>query len=285
MSFFEEIMKKGFEAVMRSLVDESVTAFEKMIGWVSAQSINVLDISVVTEGILYTQGLALALLGTKVAFESWVTYQLRLNGDPDADPGGLLMTTMSAVAVIGSIPWILRQMYTFGMSILYDITQLPGVSQEEGGGVLLHFIDGQSGQIGAILALAIIAAIIITIFISFQSFIRAIELGHHGVIGSMMALGLTNSNTYGTWWRELVAMSLTPAYQMFGLKLCFALLERVAFNVDPYVSIALFIAALYVTYKGPSFIKRYAYSTGLGGAVGSGVKTAGNLLAMRFIRR
>lgn len=283
------LIQEAIENFFKHLFESAINLFLEFLTVISGISAQVLDMPVVTSGILYSQVLAGSILAAKVAYEAWLNYILRENGDPDADPGGLLFRTIQAAAIISTIPWLVRWMYQFGTTIASDIAGLPGVNYEQSGGILDQFFTKMivSGSYPLFIAIGGLFALVILIIIFIQTFIRAAELAVVAVAGSFMALGLTNtgSELFGNWWKELISISLAQSIQIFLVKISFFTLTYFEFGGIPLFNLFLFIGFLWVTYKSPSIIRQYAHSTGLGKAAGGSAQSIGSMVLMRRMMR
>ena len=240
-----------------------------------------------TQAILYSQAIAGTLLAVKVAFEAWTTYILRQNGDPDADPGGLLFRSVSAAAFISAVPWLVRWIYQFGTNVASDVAKLPGVDYESAGGPMQELLDMLIAQstYPIFTAIGILFSLILFVIILIQAFIRAAEIAVAAVVGSFMALGLTNpsSSAFSSWMKELISLSMAQAVQMFMVKVSFFTLTYFSFAGIPLLNLLLFCGFLWVTYRSPAILKQYVYSTGVGRAIGSTASNVGSMALMRKV--
>src|SRR5690554_1988380 len=85
-----------------NLFDELIAYFSSVLVNVMSVAEDVLDLPLVDNGVKYAQILALSILIAKSMYEAFNTYILHQNGDPDADPVGLLIRTGQAVAIIAT---------------------------------------------------------------------------------------------------------------------------------------------------------------------------------------
>lgn len=284
---FGKIVSDAVEYFLETLVDGLFSLIAGLMTNISASAIMVLDLELVKQAILYSQVIAISLLTLKVAFEVSHTYILRQSGDPDSDPGGVLIRMAQSIAIISGVPWLVRNIYIFGSTVANDISKLPGIDYQTTDNPLkaiwdlLHATDSSAM---ALYAIGIIIGVVMIIVVIIQSFIRAGELAVLAVAGAWMSvsLGGTNNGLFSTWWKELVAVSLTQALQIFLIKLAFSALEVNALGFsatnNPFVSLLLFIAILWVCIKAPSVLRSYIHSTGTGKVAGQ----AGSMVIMRM---
>jgi len=247
-------------------------------------TVQVLDIDVVNNAILYSQALAASVLVMKFMYEIWYNTLLRGGGDSDADVEGVLIRAAQSVAMIGAIPWVTKQVYMWGTAIAGDIAALPGMSDVPGEETLrTKLLQGLGGGFNTVLAaVTILIAIIVFLLVLIQTFIRAAELAVVAAVGAFMAVGLTSSTSqaFQVWWRELLNISIAQALQIFLLKCAFFTLTF-GFADIPFMNIIMFCAFIWVTYKSPSIMKQYLYSTGVGRGLGQATQQAGSMVMMR----
>jgi hypothetical protein len=270
---------------LESIVEQAINLFIQFLVAINSMAGDVLQLAVVKNAIVYSQGLAGTILITKVAYEAWMTYIMRMNGDPDADPGGLLIRSTASAAMIGGMPWLVKWLYEFGTAVSNDIAKLPGVDFESASSPMEKLLDmvvaNQSYKFFTFIG--VIFAVLIFIVVLIQSFIRAAELAVGAVVGCFMALSLTNtsSQAFGSWFREMMALCMTQAVQVFLIKVSFFTLTVFKYDNLPLFNLFLFCGFLYVTYKSPSILKSYIHSTGVGKMMGGAAQSAGSMLMMR----
>lgn len=283
------LINDAVERFFRNLIESAINMFLSLLNGINTITVSILDLPIVNLTIVYAQGLAFSILAVKFMYEIWYNYILRQNGDPDADVAGVLVNVARSVVMIAAVPWLTKQMYVLGTAVASDIAALDGTSSPiYETDKLLNTIGAMQNAFGGsiiIAAIMILAALVLFVIVLIQAFIRAAELAVLAVSGSLMALGLTNdsSQMFQTWWRELLSLSLTQAVQIFLLKVSFLTLS--IGTPVPILNLLFFTGCVWVTYKSPSSIKQYLYSTGLGGAVGGSVKSLGSMVLMRRMLR
>lgn len=279
------LVQEAIENFFKKIIEQAINMFLQFLAAINGMSGEVLNLPVVNSAIIYSQALAGTILVTKVAYEAWMTYVMRMNGDPDADPGGLLIRSTASAAIIGGMPWLVKWLYQFGTAVSNDVAKLPGVDYTSAASPMEKLLDMvvANNTFVFFTFLGVIFAVVIFIVVLIQTFIRAAELAVAAVVGSFMALGLTNtsSQSFGTWFRELLTLSLTQAVQMFLIKVSFFTLTEFSFGGIPLFNLFLFCGFLWVTYKSPSILKTYIHSTGVGKAAGGAAQSAGTMMMMR----
>lgn len=275
----------GFNDFLNLLIDEGIKLFMTFLVGIYDIADKVLVLPVVSNGILLSQGIALAILAPKVAKEALTIYILRMNGDSAADdPWLLLKGTAQSVAVISSIPWIVKWIFEIGTALAGDVAKLPGYEPKGAGTFLERIIQGIQAELTfpLFLAIAVVLMIIMIVIVVMQTFIRAGELVMSAAVGSFMALGLSDpsSTSFNTWLKEMIAICVTQAAQLYMIRVAFSSLHAITFD-DPWYSIILFIALIYVAIKTPTIIKNVAHSTGVGRVLGGGTQQVASAVMMR----
>ncbi|WP_019123865.1 conjugal transfer protein TrbL family protein [Brevibacillus massiliensis] len=269
MNWLNDLIFNAVMYTLKEFTDDMINRFITPMVSIRERAIDMLSSEVFVQAILYLQGIAAFVLAVKLAFEAWSTYHLRVNGDPEADPYGLLKRTAIAGAMIASAPWVVQQLWLFGLSIQRDISSLPGTDMGSQQDALLNLFAACLAM-PSTLAIGVILAIVISILVQIQALIVSVEMSIAAVIGIWMALGLTNSqsNAFSEWWRDTQGMALMPALQLFVIKGAFSMWMSLSIS-DPGERLIMFLVFMWVAFKVPSIVKRFVLSTGVGrGAAG-----------------
>lgn len=253
------------------LFENLITEFSEALTNVMGTSLEVLKMPLVDNGLKYAQALAFTLLVLKSMNEAFQTYILYQNGDPDADPTGLLIRTAQAVAIIATLPWIVKQIFEFGTKVSSDVSHL---------GTGKIGIDNWTSSLALIerggVAIAIISTIMIIciLVVAIQAAIRGAELSLMCILGPILALNITanNRNVWSAWFKQLIIICTSQALQIFMLEGAFSLIAK---NILNGTGLLMVIGWLWVTIKTPKFVQQFAYSTGFTGAVGGTTKQVG----------
>ncbi len=282
---FKNLISDGIENFFQSLAESCISMFLSLLTDINSVTVSVLEMPVVTSAILYSQVLAGSILAVKMSFEIWQHNILRINGDDDADLAGVILRTIQAGAMVVGTPWVTKEVYKWGTIIANDVALLPGTNLTDGGNMLSNLITSMmtSGGPLVIISLVVIFALVVFLLVLVQTFIRAAELAVVAVVGAFMALGLTNtsSQSFSTWWRELLNISLTQAIQMFMIKASFYSLLVTPSQDVPLLNMMIFAGFIWVTYKSPTILKNYVHSTGVGRGAGQAVQQASSMVIMR----
>lgn len=268
----------GVTGFFTNILSNMITTFAEVLSDVMGSSYEVLQLPLVQNTISYTQKLAIAILIVKVMSEAIQTYILYQNGDPDSDPGGLLIRTAQAVAVISTLPWIVSEIFMFGTKITNDIAQI-GVGATNGEDWIVLLTALSSGAGSMILTVVLIIIAVMVLIVAIQATIRGAELALATVIGPIIALNLSanNRSAWSAWFKEICIICLSQGMQIFMIKGALSL--GTVNSTQAY----LLIGWLWVTIKTPKFVKQFVYSTGFTGAVGGSAKQAGSMAITKMI--
>lgn len=138
----------------------------------------------------------------------------------------------------------------------------------------------------ATIALAV-CAVLITIVL-FSMAVRAIEMVYYLVAAPVMALGWISDpqggGIWSSWWRQLVVLSLSTAWQYMAFALLSAILTQSIFGISAHalhltgnwsMGILLAVACSWVALRGPHLLTQWSYHSGGGSAAG---QVAGQLV-------
>lgn len=274
------IVDNAIAKFLSNFFNQMIIYFADTLANIMGTSLDVLQIPLVQNGIKYAQALAFSILVIKAMNEVFQTYILYQNGDPDADPNGLLVRTAQAVAVIATLPWIATQLFTFGTKVAHDVANL-GTGQT---GVTdwAHVTNLVVLSGGTVVVLFIIAIVICLLIVGIQATIRGAEIALMAVIGPIMALNITanNRSMWSAWFKQMVIICVSQALQIFMLSGVLSLLTNQSISSNGLFKV---IGWLWVTIKSPKYIQQFAYSTGFTGAMGGTAKQAGSFYVMRRI--
>jgi len=271
------MINSALTSVFGDIFNKMISGFSTILVNVMGASSAVLDLPIVVSGIHYAQLLAFTILVLKVMNEAFQTYILYQNGDPDADPSGLLIRTAQSVAIIATLPEIAIFIFNFGNKVALDVANL-GTGSLDATTLVGMFV----GLFVYGLPIIILSIIILIMFliVAIQSMIRGAELALMAVLGPIMALNLTanNRSMWSAWFKQLVIICTAQGLQIFMVKGALALVTTGALKNTGLITV---FAWLWVTIKTPKFVEQFAYSTGFSGAVGGAGKQAGSMYLMR----
>lgn len=241
------------------LFEELTETFSGVLSNIFSNSQRILEYDFVVNTIRYAQILAFVLLSIKVMYEVFQTYIMYQNGDPDADPSGVLVRTLQAVAIIAFIPKLIEVTFIFGTKLANDIASISAGSVDNPWEILMNFLTGATSLS---LILIILLILIATLLIALQTAIRGAELALLSVLGPIMALNITSSNkgTWNAWFKQLVILCSTQALQIFMYKGAMSLLTYELSNIGMW----FLLGWLWVTVLTPKFLKQFIYTSGVG---------------------
>lgn len=261
-----------------SMFEELISLVANTLVNIMSFSINIMDLPWVEKGIFYSQLLAFTILSTKVIKEIFQQYILYTSGDPEADPFHVLTKTGQTVFVVSFVPWIIKQVFTFGTKVAEDVANMSsGQIAQNDWSFLISFATASNGII--ILGLVIVVVIMLMV-VAIQASIRGGEIALLSVLGPIIALNLTSDNTslWSSWFKQLVIVCVSQAIQIFMLKGALLLFTASSLGDKGFF---FGFGWLWVTTKTPKFVQQFAYSTGFTGTMGAGAKQAGSMYLMR----
>lgn len=275
MDAIAKLIWAGVSTAIVSLYNEFYSTVSGIMVSTMGMGIALVSVPFVSNTILLCQEIAGVLLTLKIMFDSWYTYILHSNGEP-SDAGGLLKRAILAAFVVVASPWMAKSIYLWGTSVSMAIADTQAVDATQ---ISVFSLLGNNP--GVVLALGAIIALVIWALILIQTAIRAVDLAFLSCAGAIMSVGLTSPDqgVFQVWWRELITLSLSQATQIFFVK--GALVMLAIPQVSSGLSLLFCIAFLWVAYKSPNTLRQFAYSTGMGGAVGGAVQQGGSILIMR----
>lgn len=268
----------GFIGVVTNIYNDLVNSLSGGMLNSMAAALQILDVSYVRNVILNAQIIGGSLLCLKILYDTLYNYILHANGEP-TDSGGLLVRiALAAGAVIGA-PEVAKRVYSACTDLA---TEIAGSQAIESGDMspLLGLSD-----IGIVIMILAMVGFVLWILILIQTGVRAVELGVLSVVGSGMAVGLTSpeQGTFAVWWRELIVLSMSQVIQIFLVK--GALSTAALLSASTMMQMAFFIGWLWVAYRTPATLRQFAYSTGVGSAVGGAVQQGGSFVMLRMMLR
>lgn len=273
-----KIVDSSIAKFFANFFDELIKLFAKTLANIMGTSQDVLNLPLVQNGLKYAQALAFVILVAKVMNEAFQTYILYQNGDPEADPSGLLVRTAQSIAVIASVPWIVTEIFNFGSKVAHDVA---GLSTGQAGiKDWAHVTGAIIASSGSLLAICFIVLAIGFLIVGIQSTIRGAELALMAVLGPIMALNITanNRSMWSAWFKQVVIICTSQALQIFMLSGALSLFTSQSISGD---GLLIVFGWLWVTIKTPKFVQQLAYSTGFSGAVGGTAKQAGTMYVMK----
>lgn len=271
-------MWEGIQKAIANIFNESFNALSGGMVNSMSKALVILDSPFVAQTILTAQIIAGTLLGIKIAVDAIQTYIMHSHGEA-TDPGGLLIRAATSAAAISSVPWITKTVYSWGTEVAMAVANVQSVEAQNLSPFAL--LQNPAENPAVLMLIAGIIGLFIWALILVQTGIRAVELSFLAVAGPIMSVGLTSPDKglFSVWWKELIVICLSQASQVFLIK--GAMISLTMFSFEGLIQFLFFIGWLWVAYKSPSVLRQFAYSTGMGGAVGGATQQVGTLLIMR----
>jgi len=275
-----DFLEEGTFNFFKNFFELLISFFGSSLANIMSTAMNVLSLPLVVNGVKYAQVLAFTLLVLKAGNEAFTTYILFENGDPDADPTGLVVRTAQSAAIIAALPWIVNEVFVFGSKVALDVSAL---RTGEMGVEDWTFLSGAIvSSLGIIVVIFGIIIVIMLLVVAIQASIRGAELALMSILGPIMALNLTahNRSIWSAWFRQLIIICVSQALQIFMLSGVISLLTNQAVSGN---GLLIVFGWLWLTIKTPNYVKQFAYSTGLTSSIGGATKQAGSMVLMRKV--
>lgn len=286
--FLSTAINKLFE----DWIDGAIDFILVLLAQIGSSGVKILEMDIVIEGILYAQGLSLILLSAVVAKEMLFRYILQDSGDEVADFGKIIIRIIKSVAILMSVPWIVTTVYKFGTLLALDIAKMEGggFGSPAGKGALKDLLQTFAAlqYLPLFILIMVISVVILMFIIVLQASIRAAELAFVAVAGCFMAISIVNphSEMFSTWWRQLLALSLAQASQLFLIKLGFEALQTMFKGPgEALLGFCLFFGVLIVAVKVPGIVKEFVHSTGVGRMGTSSGQQFGMMAVTRMVMK
>ena len=258
----------GFvEYIMYSLLDPVMT----LLSSAHKDANIIMEMDIVKNGVRYVQLLAFALLVVKSVIEGFGIYILYQNGDPDASPGQYLSRVFQAGVAIAAMPTVIRYIYIFSTNVTSDIVSLHSGELDPLSSIVSSVLSP------LIFALSIIIILVALIVVLVQVAIRGAELSLMLITAPFYSLNLTTEGKglFSSFVKHVLSISLTQCVQIFMIRALvvtswgFGLVDTSGI----FLRIAVMFGWIIVIIKSPKFLNEIMYSSGIGNAATTVIKT------------
>lgn len=268
-----EAINAYFISLLGALVDGVSTVLYKEMELVS----KIFDQPYFATATTYAQGIAFSLLALRISYTAFQQYIFYQTGQ-ESSPTQLLKDAAVAVAVIASVPWVVKTVFLFSMSIVDDLMRISPVQEISNLSTALMAVI--TPNLSAIfLILLLICGFVMVFIVLLQIAARAVMVGLLMVVGPF--LWAFKNELGNVWIRAVFQACLTMPLQMFLLRGALGMLAAFASMEGFYFSVLLFLGFLWTTIKTPQFLQQWVSQTGVGGAVGGAASSAGQMVVMR----
>ncbi len=275
-SFILDYIWDGFVNVLENIFNEFAEYFAVNMAESMEIGLEMIKFTFVQNVIQYSQAVAYSLVILFTAYHAVISYILWKEGNPEGNPSELIKRAVFGVALISTVPWLVKEVYSFGTYLAIDIAQKAAFDFSSASpDIIFTFADR------GIFAFTIggLVCLIMWLIIIIQSYIRAAEIVFLAVSGPMlMVRGF--SELSGHWWKNLVSISITQALVIIMVKLAIVAVTHFT-TIGGANELLLLIGILWVAIKTPSTVKEYAYSTGVGRVITGATQSVGSYYLMR----
>lgn len=249
--------------------------------------IDYIDRSTVHSLQLMFVGIAVTMIVLICSKRYFDVYVMESAGDPDADPMDIIVNGTKAIAITTNASWIFGTIINFSSSIASLSIQTLGENTDwsaDINDVLLSLIANIASQ--GFLWLILLLILIIGICVFFiVAMLRAAELMLMYILMPIFCIDLC-FNSPDRFKNFMTNLCVTSFYYILQL-ICFYMFSQSFISMltgvrpDSEIGTAGFgvLAWMIATLKSPKWLEKFAYSTGLGGAVKHGASTIGTSLA------
>lgn len=275
----QEMIIDAVNAYIITFLESLVNALSGVIGYEVQLANALLSHNYIVQAVTYVQVLAITLLTVRLLYEGITTYILYNAGEP-TNPINLLRKAAIGVAVIMSVPWIVKQTYLFACGMVDDINKIPAVTQVSSitDALKVIFMTVSGTNITPI-ALMLIIAFIMWAIVLFQMAVRAVTIALLMVIGSFMAA--LSDDLRNLWLKAVITQCLAMPVQMFLLRGTLACFALIASGQNIMINCLTILGFLWVTVKAPAFLQQFSMQTGVGSAIGGAAQQGGSMVLMR----
>jgi len=266
----------GFVKTIENLYEEFSQFFAVNMVESMKIGLDMINFPFVKNVIQYSQTVAFSLIILFTAYHAVITYILWREGNSSGNPGDLIKQAVFGVAMVFSVPWLIKNVYTFGTYLALDVAQKASfdfanaspffIFKLAAGGVFAFTVGG-------------LVCLILWLIIVIQSYIRAAEIVFLAVAGPLLFVRGFNELA-GHWWKNLVSVSVTQAIIIIMVKLAVVSITYFA-GAGGANELLLIIGILWVAIKTPAVVKEYAYSSGVGRGITGTTQSVGSYYLMR----
>jgi hypothetical protein len=275
-SAFSTAIVSFFVMIAEGAIDFVIGLFGEIYGI----TFNITEYPVVKNLTAMSMTIGFSLIAVKVIYDTIVTYQLRITGDPNSNPGGLLVRATISIALIFSLPLILSTIFKLTTYLVKGIESIDGLKNViNGEGMNIIGAGGALQGLLFTLASLVIVGIIMLFITLIQVGMRSSEMAMVVILAPIMA-SMFGTGLFKEWWNHLLRLCITHVIQLIMLKITFYLLIH-SWALGEYTPYIIFLGGLAVTIKSPKIAEKYIDSTGVGGAITGTTKTAGTMYFMR----
>lgn len=271
-----DLIWDGFVRTIENIYNEFSQFFAVNMVESMEIGLEMINFTFVKNIIQYSQAVAYSLIVLLTAYHAVISYILWREGNPQGNPGELVKQALFGVALISSVPWLVKNVYTFGTYLAIDIAQKASFDFSSASPSFILNLAAKSifaFTVGGLICL------ILWLIIVIQSYIRAAEIVFLAVSGPvLMVRGFSELSNH--WWKNLISVSITQAIIIIMVKL--AIVSMTYFTGTGGANeLLLLIGILWVAIKTPSTVKEYAYLTGVGRAITGTAQSVGSFYLMR----
>jgi len=194
----------------------------------------------------------------------------------------LIMRTTFAAISIFFLPWSVQNVFIKINNLLVRMINAGGVEIKPDGSLFNALTSIQN--LSSIIILLMLVFFVSFFVLGIVAAIRYIEIIYLILIAPFVAISIVRSgDSLDVWIRETIAVVFTQAVQAFELQLLANIIGKL--DQQPFEAYILSMGCLVVILRGPQFLRRFLYNTGVGSAVTRSVGQAGRMAAYKYLAK
>jgi hypothetical protein len=279
--------------IQQTLLDPMLQFLSSVLGSVAGASTALLQLPWVGPVETASGVIAGILLTLKIGWEALNKYILFNEGTADTSGALIWKGAARAAFFIAADVLLVSQVFQWGLALgrMFLAAPLVGiVHQTQSWEQSVLAIPSAGAGLILFLLLFLLVITVGLVVITFQMAVRGAEIVFYAMAGPFVAVGQLSADggVWHSWWKGLVILSLSNAWQFLALKAFLGLSQFLdtgaAGSMPGGASAGLMVALLFglglivVALRGPHILREWSYHTGTGGSLGD---AAGSVLQNR----
>jgi hypothetical protein len=191
-----------------------------------------------------------------------------VTGEKNPNFAEIVGSFVVSLAMVGATPYILQNFLIYlNNGLIVSITDWVAITLEKNRQLSQIVNFNQIEEVWPRIITRIILFFAFILF-AYAGAVRFIELVLLIFLGPLLATTYTNrSSIFMNYWTDCVAVVFTQSLHFFLLALMMKLVPEISIGGNDYTNLLLVIAIALVALRGPSILRQYLSSSGLGGTM------------------
>ncbi len=234
-----------------------------------------LNSGIVTNCSNFTILFGLAFLGLAAGKQILDVYVFQTSGDPDTEPLQIVVRIAQACAVICSSTWIFNEFLKFTQYFTSDLLSSAAENDVSSHmkSLVSMVIDLEGNRM---IGYTIILLLLLIGFVTFcvVAGIRGAELTLMKILFPLFAVDLltTNRERWRSFFTTYVITFMSYSIQLLCFKMCSMTFVTLDYDGNFSIRFITVIGWMVMMIRAPKWMEKFAYSSGLGGTVSSGIR-------------